>query len=246
MADIRWTKNQKQKLEKAIKNFNSKVSRLRDKHPNDYSIPDKVNKKSVIQNIKTARDLNNLVKRYQRFTKRGNELPSELNPRVSRWLYREAQILQKTRNREIDKIWKENKIDIRYGNTQKAMQEGYNYDRRNLKNLNQKEIETYIDVLTRKTSDKGKSDRAKLYKQNFLSAIRNSDITMDDKTRESLERIVNSVTEDELIDLYFNSRYIDVGFLYPEADPNSSNVNADLMLQEFREIISDLRKGRKK
>lgn len=241
--EITWTKSQKERLNKTVKYFNAKVSRLREKNPNDYSIPNKITRAGIRDQVKTAKDLTRILNQYNRFLRKGAELPSKQNSKVSNWLYKEAQLLKRTRNRFIDKTWKENNIDVKSGNMRRAEMEGWNYDRRDIRKLNQTQTERYIEVLNRKVSDKGKDERSAQYRRNFIKAVNNLELDMDDLTRRRLQMLLNSVSNDELTELFFSSKYIDLGFLYEK--PNEIGLQADIILAEFRDILDDIRTKRK-
>ena len=125
----------------------------------------------------------------------------------------------------------------------RAEMEGWNYDRRDIRKLNQTQTERYIEVLNRKVSDKGKDERSAQYRRNFIKAVNNLELDMDDLTRRRLQMLLNSVSDDELTELFFSSKYIDLGFLYEK--PNEIGLQADIILDEFRDILADIRTKRK-
>lgn len=59
-VEIRWTKAREQKLRKEILNFNRRVKRVQDKHP-EMQLPVTLKPREVIQNIKTYQQYKNLL-----------------------------------------------------------------------------------------------------------------------------------------------------------------------------------------
>lgn len=71
-SKIRWTKDDKKELQNAIRNFNSKISRL-EKLDRELYLPEKINYKEVSKDIATRRELNRYINSLRRFSKRGAE-----------------------------------------------------------------------------------------------------------------------------------------------------------------------------
>ena len=69
---IRWKNEDKQELQKAIRNFNSKISRL-EKLERDLYLPEKIRFSEVKSNIYTRSELNRIINSLRRFSRRGAE-----------------------------------------------------------------------------------------------------------------------------------------------------------------------------
>lgn len=68
---LRYDKKLNQEINRTIKNFNQKISRLM-KDEREL-LPDKINKKELLENVNTRTELNRKLKELQRFSNRGAE-----------------------------------------------------------------------------------------------------------------------------------------------------------------------------
>lgn len=69
---IRYDKNLQSELTRVVKNFNNKINRL-EKLQNDLILPDKITKKSLIEEYYTRKDLQRKLNELKRFSTRGIE-----------------------------------------------------------------------------------------------------------------------------------------------------------------------------
>lgn len=73
--NIRWTENDRRELQRSVKNFNAKVSRLEKKYEGrtDVVIPERVKVKDLRELIGTRRDLQVELRSLQAFSRKGSE-----------------------------------------------------------------------------------------------------------------------------------------------------------------------------
>lgn len=69
---IRWTKSQKDRLNKAVKNYNAKINRLANSNY-EGNLPEKASVRELKKIISTGKNLNAEINRLLRFTKKGAE-----------------------------------------------------------------------------------------------------------------------------------------------------------------------------
>lgn len=69
---IRYNKVTNDKINKTVRNYNAKISRLAKKNPY-LALPEKITKEEIKEMSNTRKDLNRNLKRLQRFSKRGAE-----------------------------------------------------------------------------------------------------------------------------------------------------------------------------
>ena len=69
---IRWTSSQKERLNKAVKNYNAKINRLVNSNY-EGNIPEKASVRELKKIISTGQNLNSEINRLLRFTRRGSE-----------------------------------------------------------------------------------------------------------------------------------------------------------------------------
>ena len=74
-SNISWNLKQQNELQRAVKNFNAKVSRLEKKYPElKHILPEKVDRYELFQMIDTRQDLKREVNALKRFTSRDNKI----------------------------------------------------------------------------------------------------------------------------------------------------------------------------
>lgn len=69
---IRWTSSQKERLNRAVKNYNAKITRLANSNY-EGNLPEKANVRDLKKIISNSANLNAEIKRLLRFTRRGSE-----------------------------------------------------------------------------------------------------------------------------------------------------------------------------
>lgn len=109
-----FSKEDNKELQKAVKNFNAKIDRLKKKNPGDAAaLPEKVKVKEVKQLIKNKKDLQREVNSLKRFSERGAEkivvLPdNKYNLKVTKWqkddMKRRAKAVNRKRARRLEQI----------------------------------------------------------------------------------------------------------------------------------------------
>ena len=90
------SKNETIELERAIRNFNSKIKRL-EKVDREIGIPEKESIKAIKERVTTKWDLNREIDRLERFTKRGSEelIKNKSGVVLTRWEFENIQKEQK-------------------------------------------------------------------------------------------------------------------------------------------------------
>lgn len=115
---LRWTKDDKQNLRRAVDNFNRKIERL--EKLGRENLPDKVsykgmvgigeaNKENYNERIYTRRELNNIIRSLKRFTKKGAENLVNINDKtqITAWASNELRINQSRATRNIKRALNE-------------------------------------------------------------------------------------------------------------------------------------------
>lgn len=88
---IRWNESDSRELEKAVRNFNAKITRLAKNNPQIKSaLPEKVQVRQLKELINTRNDLKREINSLKRFSKRGSEqivdVPgSDYNLKITKW-----------------------------------------------------------------------------------------------------------------------------------------------------------------
>ena len=88
---IKWSKQDIEELNKVVKNFNAKITRLNKKNPENANIhPEKVSTADLKKLIETRQDLKRELNALRRFSKRGAELivdapDTQYNVKITKW-----------------------------------------------------------------------------------------------------------------------------------------------------------------
>lgn len=88
---IRWTEDDSRELEKAVRNFNAKISRVGKKNPEiKNALPEKQSVRALKRIITTRQDLKKTINMLKRFSRRGMEtieiVPgSDYNTKLTKW-----------------------------------------------------------------------------------------------------------------------------------------------------------------
>lgn len=93
-----------QELNKTIRNFNQKISRL-EKQGRDLELPSKITKKDLINDVSSRQELKRQIKQLQRFSRKGSEATIVLNTgeRISVWEKNEFIIQKRTATAKLTK-----------------------------------------------------------------------------------------------------------------------------------------------
>lgn len=209
---IRWSKDDKQNLRKAVTNFNRKISRL--EKLGKQNLPEKVNYKELIKGsdevidefgnvtkyqtfpILSRRELRSTIKSLQRFGNRGSEELVELpsGEKITKWEKREIGYLKAKATRNINKRISE--IDTSWGmgsSEIQALQTTLN-TLKNISNKKGSELKRSLQVLKNNASGDRDLRKALIWKQNFyenletLSGYEHYDLLMNE-----LEKIKNPI-----------------------------------------------------
>ena len=79
---IQWSKDDSQALQKAVKNYNAKITRISKNDPLSRGLlPDKLTVTELRQDIKTRKDFNRKIRELQSYTQRGGEWQYNWNAR---------------------------------------------------------------------------------------------------------------------------------------------------------------------
>ena len=111
---IKWTQQDLNELNRVVKNYNSKITRLSKKDPSIKNIlPEKVATADLKELIKTRQDLNRELNALKRFSKRGAEMivdvpNTQYNVKITKWqlteMNRRVGIINRKRNARLKAI----------------------------------------------------------------------------------------------------------------------------------------------
>lgn len=112
--NIRWSQSDEKELQRVVRNFNAKVTRLAKKNPEmKNALPDKVSAAQLRGMIKTRQDLNRELNALRRFSQKGAEeiveVPdNDYNLKITKWqkeeITRRVATINRTRKQRLKKM----------------------------------------------------------------------------------------------------------------------------------------------
>lgn len=111
-SNIRWQKSDSEELNRAVKNFNAKISRLEKKNPElKNALPEKVSARQLKELINTRQDLKREINSLRRFSKKGSEeieTYGDYNIKVTKWqrkeMNRRVGIINRKRQQRLEEL----------------------------------------------------------------------------------------------------------------------------------------------
>ena len=172
---IRWTKNDRARLDSAIRNFNKEVNKL---SKMDVDVPDKENFTYLVQHITTRRELENVIKSLKEYNDTTGTQMVELHSgeKVSLYEYnniaKKVEIAERNLHTEMNKIQNERLItqnkymgEERITEIQETLESLSDYTK-NAENF-EKASKRLVNI--------GRTDyemaKTKLFKENFLKSL---------------------------------------------------------------------------
>lgn len=214
---IKWNQNQQKRLEKAVRNFNNKITRLEKKDPRLKSmLPERIDLKDMKENIKTATDLNREVKALSNFSHRKNVIKihddgsmeglvkvpvTDYNLIMTKWQKRQMKTRTTTVNRR-RKEMREAIADIEM--TDRGKKRGYTKGDLGMgkmeehalqdfvpftERMNRRDMDAKFKNLFKESSVLYWDERGKLLKNNYIKAINENFNVEDPRIIEIIEKI---------------------------------------------------------
>lgn len=192
---IRWRKADEIKLRNYVRKFNASITRESKKNPElaDANIlPEKMDYKSIRNNITTRKDYNNVIRRIDRWFRPGarDVITDESGIRMTRWIKKEVQY-----------------ASMRITNRRKKVREGLRLGEKALKEL-------HLDDITPKEKLQKIAERLKDYSENNNTDIENETQSWQNFVQSVLNRDYQAYDDkrnEEYYENYINSLYENFG-----------------------------------
>lgn len=181
---IRWTKDDRQALKKAVMNFNNKIKRL--EKEGKENLPEVIDYKKFIKRdtekpysesevILSRRQLNNVLNSLKRFTKRGAEnlVTLDSGETITKWQKNEIRILKIKASRNINRDIARESLKRQFGMGNKKIQE-LQATKLSLKGIEKAsgfDFRRRFESLKRQSRSDIALFRASIWKENFLKAL---------------------------------------------------------------------------
>lgn len=221
--NIKWRKQDKQKVTNTVRQFNSKISRLLKRNPalKPY-LPDRINAKELTKNIQTRSDFNREINSLGRFLKKGAETPitTDTGLRTTQWQRKEIGYKVANINRQRTAERKRANVSTftgTMGTIQKNNLEPKQYDFNKIK---PSDWDKFVQNVEKQVKENYFSEKNELYKQNYMTAISN---VFNKEDSSKLLSIIQNIPAENLIDLFYSDPVLQIDFVY---DPLEASVLA--------------------
>lgn len=217
---MRWRKSDLAELQRVVKNFNAKLSRLEKKGADMSIMPDRLSLKDLKASIETRADFNRAIKSAQRFTTKGAEAPvtSSRGAQSTKWAVREFQIAQQAVNRKRAKTLKEigeqpvTRAGKPTGNTRAEMgkikENAVKPSKKKFDSMSQKEWEKAMKAIESELSDSKSAAKREAVKENYIKALINEGFS------DELQELVKSIPLDDFIKTLDTDEQATFDFVY--------------------------------
>lgn len=203
---IRYDKQLKNEIYKAVRSFNAKVSRLEKKGVSSALLPDRISTKSLKANYSNRRALRTELKALQEFSSRGQTFRSEGGVTGTNMLFKYN---KKRANKAVRQLQKElnalNQIPTRYpmmkSESASLLQTKINYLKRDIYKLDIKQI----NILIRNTEVANKyNEKNTLFHNNFNKMLMATAYRagLSDTFIKRLQNKMDQIEPNKLLELY--------------------------------------------
>lgn len=239
--NIRWTRSDYSKLTHLVKKVNTKVLNVEVKRPDIAQFqPDMLDYHTLKSQIKTRRDFNNLINKYERYLREGAEevIKTKNGGQLTEWQKNEIKIfdlVENSKKARTRKRLEEKEVTIGGKGTGKTRAEMGTIKENevksrthNVNNMSQKDLDKLFRLMEKKMSSTYE-DKAKLNKLiHYCAGLENQGLG-------DIVEIMKHIPVDKFIELLDTDEIADFGFIY---DPIELNVRRD-RLREFWESHID-------
>lgn len=232
---FKWGYDEITRLEKELKRFNAKISRVNKKHPELNNVqPKKIKKKEFMNRITSSEELDRELDYLSQYSKRNMEYPiqSQTGNKVTRW---ERSIIQQKvdlineRREEERKKYNIDRPDKQIG-TMKQNEfkpKSFNFD----KKKGGKEWEKFKESIEKELR-RDNEESLQRYKQNYLDSI----ILNLQETGNDLWIFLKEVPADVIYRMYWeDDELLKIDFVY---DPLEAKVKADAILSHWKKKLN--------
>lgn len=219
---IRYDKKLENEINRTIKNFNQKISRLEKQER--QLLPKKISKKELKENVKNRRELRKELNKMRRFSKRGAEKIIKIGSDVEMTVYEYEEIKRRGRTmkskltKEINRM-KTEKVKI--GGREQATTFAKMGDQvflntverrellnKNLKNMNKKQIEQYKKLLEK--SETNYKYKNTVFKDNYINMLLDNGywINYDAKKLEEIKKSLKNMNSTEFVKMFNEDKLV--------------------------------------
>lgn len=245
---MRWKKKDIEELKRVIRNYNSKLNRLKKTYPENIKIyPEQAKYKEIKEKITTRQDYKRIVNELKLFTKRGSEYIVVNKHKVKAMVWElEIQKLRvkeinKERSRELKRI---NKIDITIGGKKietasitiakrELAEKKFNFDNM----YSRSEFSAYKKTTDKQVLSNYWINIQNKYIDNYIKALVS---VFNESQAERLIEMIKQITLEDMIELYHKEMLGNIDFIY---EPQEQGIKYEYLMEMFKDCIK--KKGKK-
>lgn len=240
---IRWRDKDKSEIDRLIKNFNAKITRLLKKGFNPSTLPNKVSKKELMERIKTRKDFNIEVNSLLRFSKRGAEKlkTNKAGVTKTKWEFNDLSYRKKRINlrnkRELKKYYEtqvnEGGEPIGFNRYQLMMSEGESVllpIETEIENVTERNWNNFIKKLHRQGSENYLDELNELYKTNYIKALLENGFDLD------FIKEIDKNSSDTFIKMLREDVFGDISFVYDPIEFDRRQEKIYALWEKYKEV----------
>lgn len=228
---ISWRKQDTKKLANVVRTFNAKITRTLKKNPElAQFLPERLTTSEIKERINTRADFNRELKSYQRFMKKGAEMPllSEQGIMTTAWEKREIglKVAQINRARTLER----KRADVSTEKGTMGSIEGnmlipkaYNFDK-----IKKSDWEHYKQSVFKQAKSTYFDEKYIKYRENYIVAIQNVFGSMGD---DIIEKVLK-IDPKTFTKMYYDDPVLQIDFIY---DPHELEFVHENILEHFEE-----------
>lgn len=218
---IQYRKKDELELNRIVKNFNSKLGRIKKKVEDTSYLPDKISKDILKGKIETRKDFNRVVKSYKRFLMIGSEkkVVTENGIETTKWRKKEYSIAKGIATRKLKKRMEVIGISEYKGNLHLAKDLNLNVEFKDIKEIKPEDFESAFRRIEKRLSENYNQEQMERYKNNYIIALIRNLYEYGYLVAEK----VRPIPAEEFAIMYFNNPILHIDFIY---DPKEAEEKA--------------------
>lgn len=229
---IRWTKSQQEKLKKSVRSYNAKISRELKKNPQlEGGLPEKLSVRQLRKDIKTGKDLNQLVARTKRVFKKNafDVVVNEKGVKTTKYEYHEVKLEVNRINRVRKKLREDADVSPNKGTMGTIEDQALQPKPFNFNKMEKRDWEKFKKGTRKMASDYYNSTRYSRYKENYIKAL---DILGE--YGEPVKELVSKIDDEKFYKAQFDDPILGIQFI---SDPLEAKLIAEEIINHWYEDV---------
>lgn len=234
---IKWRKKDEQKVTNIARVFNSKITRTLKAHPEWAGfMPDRISTKELKEKIQTRADFNREMKSYERFMRKGAEMPilSETGIKTTTWQKKEIGLKVAQINRSRTREAKKANVSTYKGTMGSIESNNLKPKSYDINKIRKSDWEKYQQTVNHQIQANYKSDKVLKYKENYLRAIIEN--LGEGGVAKELYDYVSQLDPSMMYNVYYDDPVLQIQFT---SDPLPSDMIAENALEHWKNVAEN-------